>query len=877
MPRRRTLRRARACALLLAVATIVTGSIAAQGPPAVVPAPEAFFGFRMGAEGRLADWPEIEQYFARVAAASDRVEIAELGPTTEGRHMLAAIVSAPANIARLDAIRDANRRLADPRAIGEAEAKRLAAEQPVVVAIGASIHASEATATQTANEILHELATSNDPIVWDVLRSVVVILIPSLNPDGHARAADWVRRTRGTPFEGSRMPALGHRYAGHDVNRDAFMLTLAESRAVAGFFYSRWHPQVFLSMHEMSPHGPRMFVPPLADPVQPNSDPLLWREAALLGGAMALELERNGRAGVISNALFDYYSPGYEDSAPLGHNTVCLLSEVAGARLAWPLTVAARDLIGGERPAYAPTVSFPNPWPGGTWRPRDVVDYERDAVRGLLQAATLYRRQLLEGFYEMGRRAVERGRSGAPFAFIVPPEQRDPNAAAALVDILVQGGVEVQQAQEPFRVADTTYGAGSYLIPMAQPHRAYAKTLLERQDYPRPAAKDVAARRPYDVAGWTLPWQMGVTVDRVEQRFEPPVLSNVDRARIPAGQLLGERRPDLYILDAPGTSGILALGRLLEARLEPAWIRSAIEFNGHRYEAGSLLVSAGGRARDVITRITREIGLRADGVKGKRPEPTTGALRWARTGLHSPTAATSDEGWTRLILERYRVPYRSLADADIRRGDLGATYDVIVLPDVLPRDLLDGPPRNSLPAEYLGGLGESGVAALKAFVQSGGTLVCLDSSGALAVAALGLPVEDTLRDLSPQDVNCPGSLLRLVVDGTSPLGFGLARETAGFFADGSAYRALPSGAAAGGVRAVATFADRNLLMSGLLDGEARLAGKAAVLDVPYGNGRVVLFGIRPQHRAQSLATFRLLFNALVLPGPAASRRRGPRP
>ncbi len=401
----------------------------AQPAPAAQPSvgtsivnPETFFGFPMGADGRLAPWTDIERYFRRVADESARVELVSLGITTEGQNYIAAIVSAPENIARLEEIRRDNLRLADPRTVTADEARGLVERQPLVVAIGASIHATEIGATQAVNDLLHELATSEDPAIRSLLESLVIIVFPSLNPDGHRLVVDWFEQNRGTQFDGSPMPWLYHKYAGHDINRDAFMLNLAENQRLAQFFYRVWHPQVFLTMHQMGPRGPRFFVPPNYDPIDPNSDPLLWRAAGLLGHAMALRLERDGRSGVVQNAMYDYYWPGYEDSAPLGHNTVCLLSEAASARLALPVEIKASELTGTPRglPDYRPQVNFPNPWPGGTWRLRDIVDYDLSAMRGLLEGASRYRRELLDNFYVMGRRAVDKGEAGGPLCLPDP-------------------------------------------------------------------------------------------------------------------------------------------------------------------------------------------------------------------------------------------------------------------------------------------------------------------------------------------------------------------------------------------------------------------------------------------------------------------------
>src|SRR5262245_6642511 len=484
-----------AALLFLAILSVNAGA----QTPAGVATPESALGFRMGTDRELADWPSLQRYFENVAAASDRVELVDAGPTTEGRRLIAAIVSSPDNIARLDQIRANGLRLADPRTLDDQAAAAIIEKQPAIVAIGMSIHATEVGGTQAAPELLHLLATSNEPEITRALGATVVIIFPSLNPDGHAITVDWYRKWKGTEFEGANLPGLYHKYAGHDINRDAFMMNLAESRSLADFFYRRWHPQVFLTMHQMGQRGPRFFVPPNTDPIDRNYDPLVWRTAGLLGNAMALTLEQDGRAGVLQNALYDYYWPGYEDSAPLGHNTVTLLTEAASVRIASPITVPADQLTGGRGfPDHQPTTTFPNPWPGGNWKLRDIVDYDLSAARGLIGAAARYRDDLVRNFYRMAKRQVDLGMKGGPFAFIIPPDQFDAHAARKLEQLLIDGDVEVRRTLEPFRVADTVYSEGADLILAAQPNRAYVKTLLEVQQYPaRRSGSQVD--RPYDV------------------------------------------------------------------------------------------------------------------------------------------------------------------------------------------------------------------------------------------------------------------------------------------------------------------------------------------------------------------------------------------
>ena len=839
---------------LLAFALLLS---VAPGVGAQIPSPETHFGFRMGADRRLASADAIERYFERVAMQSDRVKILDLGQTTEGHRTIAAVVSAPENIANLDRIRAANERLADPRTLPPGEAKRLAASHKVVLAIGAGIHASEVGATQAASELLFSLATATDPSTLNVLQSVVVILIPSLNPDGHRLVTDWYSKTLGTPVEGGPMPWLYHKYAGHDINRDAFMMNLAESRNLARFFYTEWHPQVFLTMHQMEENGPRFFVPPNTDPIDLNYNPLIWRSAALLGDAMALELQQDRRTGVVSSAKYDYYWPGFEDSAPLGHNTVCLLTEVASVDIASPITVTPGELRAGFKGLadYRPQINFPEPWPGGKWTLRDIVEYDLTAVRGLLFAAAAYREPLVQNFYDMGRRAVEVGRQGGPYAFIIPPEPHDPLAAAKLETLLLQGAVEIHRALEPFRADGEPYPEGTDIVFMAQPYRSYAKTLLERQNYPvRRLSPGGSPERPYDVAGWTLPQQMGVKVVTIERTFEPPATSRLTTVTIARERVWGEQKPTYWLVDARGNGGAVAVNRLVAAGAMPSWISTPIDSGGFRYRAGSLVVPYLKAAEPAVAGIARELGLRVDGAKGKVPQNTRPIGR-ARVALYKPWTESIDEGWTRWVLDQHEFPFTSISDAGIRAGDLRGQYDVIILPSESADRLISGHSASAVPIEYSGGLTPGGVEALKAFVETGGMLLCLGQSSGLAISAFALPVRDVAHDAGDRLV-VPGSILRLELDPSQPLAYGMEPHTAAFFAFSSAFD-VPAE-----METIARFGDKDLLLSGWLEGEEYIAGRAAVVQASVGAGHVELFGFPVQHRGQSLATFRLLFNGI---------------
>jgi len=379
----------------------------------------------------------------------------------------------------------------------------------------------------------------------------------------------------------------------------------------------------------------------------------------------------------------------------------------------------------------------------------------------------------------------------------------------------------------------------------------------------RTLAPGAAPERPYDVTGWTLPLQMGVKVERVDQVFEAPVLIRLEgRVSVLAGTLWGERRPSWFVIEARGTGGTLAANRLLAAGAAPSWTTSAIEANGFRYPPGSIVVSAKQKTRETIESLARDLGLRADGMKGSLPASLV-PVGAPRVALYKPWTASIDEGWTRLLLEQYEFKVQTVSDADIRKGGLKGAFDVLVLPDLAPDQIVAGHKPETVPPEYAGGLGNDGVAAIRAFVDAGGTLAAIDSSSLFAIETFGLPVKDAVRGLKPEQFFCPGSLLRLTVDPASPLGFGLESEAAAFFASSSAFELLP---AMSGDPAAASVAARygtsDVLLSGWLEGEAAVAGRAAVLDIRRGAGRVVLLGFRVQHRGQSLGTFRLLFNAI---------------
>jgi hypothetical protein len=857
------------CRLALLLATLPAASGAAE-----VPSPESHLGYRPGADFRLADWATVTGYFHKVDRASDRVAVRELGTTTEGRPYIVAAVSDPETVADLGRYRGLQRRLADPR--GDREADDPVAASKAVVLITCSIHSSETASTFMALELLHGLATGEDPETREVLRHTIVLLVPSANPDGVDKVAAWYERTKGRPWEGSGMPRLYHKYAGHDTNRDWFMLNLKETRLLTRLLYREWFPTILYDVHQMSARGPRLFVPPFHDPINPNIDPRIEQEISLVGAHMAADLAAAGKRGVATEAIYDNWWNGGNRTTPQRHNIVGVLTEAASVKLATPIFLDKAELTAGQRgfPDHRPSVNFVDPWPGGWWRLRDIVDYELICARSLLTLAARYKDRFQTNLRAMARDAVARGEHEPPFAWVVPRDQSDPGRAAEMVRILHETGVEVRSVKSTLDAGGITVPAGSWLLPAAQPYRAHLKDMMERQAYPARFGPTGAAEPPYDVAGWTLPLQMGVRAVPIERPFaaETEVLDPVPPVR---GAVVGAKDPRVFRIAGNANDDFIVVNELLNAGVP---VRRVIEAPGDAPAApGVFGAEAGPQASAVLARVLPETSSRVEGVAGDFapgvPQAARAAVGPLRVGLYQPWAPSMDEGWTRLVLERFHFPYATLHDSDVRAGGLDDQFDTVILPSVEPRTMRSGFGPNETEPAYVGGLGAEGAAAVRSFVRGGGTLVCLAKSCDYAIDELGLPVRNVLAGLKSSEFYGPGSIVRLeVAQPAHPLALGYAGELSAYFDRSLAFEPRD---AKSPVKVVLRYGATNPLESGWLLGPEKIQGKAALVEVSVERGRVVLFGFPPQNRGQTHGTFRLLFNALLRGATGTPRRDQP--
>ena len=780
-------RAARAAVVVASLSVTPSVSAFAQATQAI-PTPASILGFEPGADRHLPSWKQITAYFTALDKASPRVSLRTLGKTTLGRPFLVAFISDSSTLANLEHYRQIQRKLMDPRLQSAGERQKLLDEGKNVILVTSAIHSNESGGFTTPIVLADRLARAADPEAKQILANTIIMLVPSQNPDGVDIVGDYYRSTIGTPQEGRDPPELYHKYVGHDDNRDWYAFTQLETRYTVDSLYTPWDPQIVNDIHQQGSNAGRIFIPPYMDPVEPNIDPILTAASNGLGMSIVWRMTNQGFTGIASNASYDQWSPARQYS--LYHRGARLLTETASARLASPIDIPF-DELGAGRGYEAKTVSwnFPSLWPGGKWTYGDIVRYQTAASWALFLDAALNRRGWLEGYAAQGDRAVGSlpawGRDPWPSAIVIPKTQPDTQGLKRMIWTLQHGQVEIRETTAPVSVEGQSYPAGSYVVLTKQPFGAYAKTLLERQNYPNlfeyPGGPP---KRPYDVTAHTLPLLFGVNVAHV--MTSPP-----------------------------------ATGPILKEIPEPSYSIAA-----------SLKTSK-------------------------------------RVAIYRPsTNEPIDEGWTKFLLDSYKVPFTTITEKDLANGAPNDRFDVILLPDGVVnagggrggRGGGRGGRGGEAGAEGGGGGVNAVLTALDGFATNGGTLLAFNNSTNALISGLKLPVKNILTGVSNNDFYAPGSILAVEIKRDSPLAKGFTAPTpAIWFENGPAFEISDPSVAT----AVASYpATGNPLLSGWLLGGSKLNGKAAMVDVKHGKGRVVLYGFRPQYRGQSVSTYPLIWAAM---------------
>ncbi len=893
------MRRSRLFASVALVAVVVTGTTGARQAPAPasgVLAPQQFFGFRIGTDGELARYPKILEYFQHLAKTTPRVKYQELGKTTMGNPYVLATVSAPENLAKLDRLIAINKRLADPRGLTQAEARKLAQEGRAFYFLYATIHSTEVGNTQALTEIVHRLSTESSQEIQQILDNVVLLVVPSQNPDGQVLVVDHWYKTKGTPF--ARVyPDLYHKYVGHDDNRDWFTFTQVETRLAVQKVHSAYKPVITHDMHQQGAGGSRIFVPPYDDPYDPNIHPILAQGMTSVGQAMASALVAEGKTGIESDARYDLWAPARQYM--VYHGQARILTEIASVNLADPyVNPAGKDVPLGPQ---TPLGSF-LPYTRGEWRLRQIVDYASTAAFAGLTHVAKYRTTWLENFYKVHADWVNR--KAAPYAFVIPAAQRDPFATYELLDMLRIGEVELHQAKAAFTAGGRQYAAGSWVIRLAQPYGAFAKTTLERQQYPDlrmfPGGPP---KPPYDVAGHTLGLLMGVDVDQIDQPFEATL--DAVRTLRPAITPMPPAAQWAYLVGPESNASFIAVARLQAAGVSLYRSARGFDSGGHAFAPGTWIVPPTAEATRILADVALSTGLQVSGA-AKPIDVEVFQLKPAtRIGLWRG-ANNMPGGWMKWLFEQYGFNHRVVTSSDVA-GDLSGQYDAIVLPDGISRDVIVqglDPERHDKEWNWAYGVGEAGWKKLGDWVTNGGTLIAIGSAVETARDLLDLPIEPALpqarrgrggappapgttsnidatrvlRDAFSSPANlaaalrdrvvdpasffyCPGSLLQNQFDIAHPVAFGMPAAWPVFFESDQAYRLTPGF----GVQAevVSRYPSTGpILQSGWLLGESYLRNQANAVAFRVGRGYVVTMGSQIDFRTQPRATFKLLFNAM---------------
>ena len=829
-----------------------------------ITSPEEYFGFEMGADYKLARWDKIVDYYYLLEQQSDKIKVWNLGESSEGHPFLLTLITSPGNLTNLSELQKINKEISDPRGMSEELIKQHIKNGKAVIFQSMSLHASEVGGTQMSLELAHDLLTKTDEETQRILDNVLYFMVPSFNPDGQIMITDWYNETVGTEFEGVSMPYLYHQYCGHDNNRDGDYLNLPESKLMAKAMYIDWLPQAYIDHHHMGSYGARFFVPPYCDPIRPYADPLVWREISWYGAHIAYKLEEEGFQGVLNAAQFSGWGHfGWHWITPF-HNIAGMLTESANVNYASPIYIHPEQLKANTRafPDYEAQSTFPNPWPGGWWRLRDIVEQKKSSAMSLLDLAAKNKANVLKNAYQKANNQTERGENGKIKTIVISKKQHDYLTSVKMINILLQSGIEIQKAKSDFVVDGMMYPKDSYVITLAQPKMGLIMNLLTETHYADNAwtrTENGVPIRPYDLATHTMNEFMGVDVDAlssiIEGNFE--ILKGQDKI-VPEV----EKGDAGYYLDGKQNATFLAVNNLLGEGISVKRIEEKTEF----LNFGDFIIEKG--SENKLNEIALKSGVSFKPLK-EFDSKNSHEVKPAKVGLFQRyNGGNMDEGWTKLCFENFEFDFEKLMSEEIKAGNLNKKYDVIVLPsdskEAITGDFSENSRANpeDYPEKYRSGIGKDGTEALKEFVKNGGTLVAFGESYEFAKEAFDLKIKNVTDGLTSTEFYCPGSTIKAEFDNNHPLAYGMPDDGLVLFRSSPVFEVVP-GRFNDDYKTVVRYKEKDLLKSGWLMGEKNIAKKSAMLTVKYGEGEVVLFGFRVQHRNQMDGTFKLLFNTII--------------
>ena len=844
--------------------------------------PADYFGFEPGSDRNLFTYEQLIGYLQELDKESPRVKLEEIGTSPMGRPMYIAFISSEENVNNLDTLKVINRELALNAKLGKAKLEKMTSVGKVFVLATLSMHSGEVGPSQSAPLIAYDLATTTDKKKLEWLDNMVYMMVPCHNPDGMNMIVENYKKHVGTKYEGASLPQVYHKYVGHDNNRDFVILTQADNRAISRIYSQIWFPQVLVEKHQMGSTGTRYFVPPNHDPVAENVPAGVFHWGGIFGQHMATDMTAEGLAGVSQHYLFDDYWPGSTETC-IWKNVIGFLTEAASTQTATPIFIEPTELSvhGKGLSEYKKSINMLLPWEGGWWHLGDIVEYEVVSTMSIIKTASLYREDILNFRNRMCRDQVEKGRTEAPYYYIMPEHQHDVGELVNLVNLMKEHGVEVYELTEELVLEGKLFKSGDVVIPLAQPYRAFIKEVMETQEFPeRHYTPGGELIKPYDITSWSLPLHRYVTSHEIDTRSKEleGKLSLIDGEYDLSNPI--DMEVHAMVLPVASNESFRAVFKALEEGLRVERLNVDVELKAEKFEHGSFIVYYDSRKKSGWDAVLDEVPFQPGLISNKRAL-NADPLEMPRIALVETYFHDMDAGWTRYLFDTYHIPFTVLHPDQFPETSLAGKFDVIIIPDTDKSILMTGKRKSgdsyymgSYHPDYIKGMDKKGFENLMTFSDKGGIVIAWGRSTNLFEGILKikgkdseeefqLPFRDISSNLAKDGLYVPGSLVKVNVLEDHPLTLGMPGSI-GVFSRGRPVFRTSVPIFDMDRRVIGTYPEKDVLMSGYSAKDEKMGNRAAMIWMKKGKGQFVFYGFNPQFRASTQASYKLLFNAILL-------------
>lgn len=840
--------------------------------------PEQFFGFKPGADRMLFTYEKLIEYLKIADQGSDRLKMEEIGKSPMGKPIYIAFFSSKENIANLNKLKEINKQLATNPIIKATEKEKMIKDGKVFVLATLSMHSNEVGPSQSAALIAYDLITSNKPEQAKIMDKVVYMMVPCHNPDGMDMIVNHYNKYKDTKYDGSTLPGIYHKYVGHDNNRDFIILSQTDTKAISEITSTTWFPQVMVEKHQMGSAGPRYFVPPFHDPIAVNVNAQLYTWTGLFGQNMVNDMSNKDLKGISQHYIFDMYWPGSTETC-LYKNVIAFLTEAASVQYAKPIYIEPGELKvhGKGLSEYKKGINMLKPWPGGWWRLGDIIQYELESTNSMLKTAYLHHDEILKFRNDICISEVQKGKTEAPYYYILPKAQKDQSELVGLVNLLKTHGIEVHELTEDYLLNDKQYRNGDIVVPLAQAFRAFVKEVMERQEFPeRHYSPDGELIRPYDIASWSLPLHKGLNSDEItirDKKFETKlrkIEGNYSLAKLNADNTKH------VVLSPYNNESYKIVFNALNNGIAVEQITEDIEIGNNEIPAGSFVIKSSKKLHNILKTATVEPVFTNSDISASKQTIKLPRIALVETWFHD-----MDAGWTRYIFDTYGIKFKTIRPGDFEETDLQKNFDLVIFPDAPASIIKEGKYKGggnyylpNLPPEYGKGMGKKGMEKLMAFSQNGGIIISWARSTDLFSGILNyqsktgkeefqLPYRNIGDQLQKKGLYCAGSFIEVNLKVNHKLTYGLDNTTGIFYRGKPVFRTSIPGFDMDR-RVIASFGEKDILLSGYLKGEKYLANKTAMVWIKKGKGQFILMAFSPIFRASTPASYKLLFNSILV-------------